>query len=98
MYTSGARVYAEKHLVYLMGRLKDHAHHWKTIGGDLGFSQGQLKNIESNPTLTTTAPVSYLKELLTQWLQLGKATLQDLKSALNNIGLGVTAEEIVIPN
>ena len=98
MYTSGARVYAEKHIAYLMDMLTDHASDWKTIGCYLGFSQGQLKNIESNPMLITKAPVSFLNELLTQWLQLGNATLQDLKFALNKTGLGATANKIVIPN
>ena len=81
-----------------MDRLKDHASEWKSIGCYLGFSQGQLKNIESMPTLLVKAPVSHLRELLTQWIQEGDATIQRLKYALNKSGLGVAATEIVIPD
>ena len=81
-----------------MSRLKDHASEWKFMGCYLGFSQGQLKNIEGNPTLLANAPASFLSKLLTQWLQQGNAALQDLKHALKLAGLGATANEIVIPN
>ena len=95
MYAPGA--YEEKHFVYLMDRLKDHASKWRTIGCYLGFSQGQLDNIESKPILILTGPVSFLSELLTQWIQRGNATLHALKFALNQAGLGVLSREIVIP-
>ena len=81
-----------------MSRLKDHAAKWRIIGCYLGFSQGQLDNIESKPTLIPTGPVSFLSELLTQWLQRGNATLQALKFALNQTDLGVVSIEIVVPN
>lgn len=95
LYVPGA--YKEKHFVYLMSRLNDHASKWRTIGCYLGFSQGQLDNIESKLTLIPTGPRSFLCELLTQWIQRGNATLQALKFALNQAGLGVLSREIVIP-
>ena len=89
--------YGEKHFTYLLSQLKDHAAKWRIIGYFLGFSHGQLDNIESKPTLIPTGPVSFLSELLTQWLQQGNATLQALKFALNQAGLGALSHEIVIP-
>ena len=47
--------------------------------------------------LISTGPVSFLSELLTQWLQRGNATLQALKLALNQADLGAISREIVLP-
>ena len=35
----------------------------------LGFAQGELNNIQDNPTLHSTAPKSFLSAVLLQWLQ-----------------------------
>ena len=81
-----------------MNKLKDCAAEWKEIGCHLGFRPGQLEIIESKPLLLPTAPVSYFGELLTQWLHRGDATLQALKSALNQTGLRVLSNEIIVPS
>ena len=95
--TVHAGAYEEKHLAYLMSKLKVHASQWRIIGCFLGFSRGQLKNIESTPTLIPTGPVSFLQELLGKWLEQGNATLQALKLALNEADLGALSHELIIP-
>ena len=95
MFYAGA--YEERHLAYLMRQLKDHAAKWRMIGCHLCFSPGQLEIIENTPTLIPTGPVSFLQELLTQWLQRGNASLPALKFALNQAGLGALSHEVIIP-
>ena len=69
----------------------------------LGFREGELTNIESNPVLQTqTPPKSWLRKMLSQWLQWspgdgrgskGYATIKSLKEALSEANLGRLAEE-----
>ena len=73
------------------------------IGDALGFEEGEITNIQSNPMLLTqSAPKSYLRELLRQWLQwapgdgrgsTGFATRESLQAALLKANLGQLAEE-----
>lgn len=44
-----------------------HAAKWRDIGRSLGFSSSELNVIQSNPVLT--APSSYLRQMISQWLQ-----------------------------
>ena len=78
-----------------------HASQWKEIGSELGFLQGELKNIEGNQTLQD--PKAYLTEMLSKWLQWAPkdrrgskshATKESLVTALANANLGQLAEEI----
>ena len=83
--------------------LQRHAHKWKLIGQELGFTADELSIIEAKPTLLTTAPLSYLDAMLSDWEQWAPrdhrgssdyATLASLKSAVNKAGLGRTAREL----
>ena len=83
--------------------LAPHAAQWFAIGNALGFQQGDLANIQSNPMLMMQGPPgSWLREMLTQWLQwapgdgrgsTGFATKESLCAALLKAGFGATAEK-----
>ena len=69
----------------------------------LGFQQTELDNIQARPLLLQGAPQSWLRAMLSEWLQWAPnnsrgsssfATLQALKDALNNSGLGATASTL----
>ena len=68
----------------------------------LGFIQPELNQIGAMPSLFTTAPKSYLTELLSQWVQWPtvkhptKPTLSTLCEALrsSSVGLGSLAEQV----
>ena len=95
------------HHALLLTQLKEHAAEWRDIGTHLGFSQGELRNIESAPKHFTGAPKSWLSAMLSEWLEWAPgdergsknyATLSGLKSAVREAGLGRTAEELTLPN
>ena len=71
----------------------------------LGVRSGELDNIQNNPSLFSKAPTSWLSAMLAQWLQWAPgdsrgstsfATLETLKAALNQAGLGATAHDLKI--
>ena len=85
-------------------KLKLHAPKWMDIGSALGFSQVELSNIEARPLLLTTAPGSWLREMLSEWLQWaprdgrgsdGYATKESLHAALLKVNLGQLAEQFI---
>ena len=87
----------------VLAMLKRHAHKWKQIGQGLGFTADELSIIEATPTHFTSAPLSYLDAMLSDWQQWAPgdwrgstdyATLASLKSAVNKAGLGRTAQEL----
>lgn len=93
----------ENHLPSLLRQLKKHAAKWREIGTHLVFLPGELDNIEARPNLSAGAPVSWLGAMLTDWLQWAPddnrgstnfAVLEDLKHALKEAGLGVTAHDL----
>ena len=77
---------------------------WRDIGMHLGFTQGELDNIQANPMLLVQgAPVSWLNKMITEWLQwapgdgrgsTGFATKESLIHALNRAGLGAIAYSV----
>ena len=75
---------------------------WDLIGLGLGFIQPELNQISSNPSQIMSAPASFLKSLLSQWVQWPtvshprKPTLRALCEALHSslVGLGSLAEEV----
>ena len=97
----------ESHLPELELQLKDYAAQWRDIGTHLGFRQGELNNIQSTGVSLQGAPLSYLRAMLSEWLQWApgdsrgsahnhRCTLKSLKSALQNSGLGQTASSLSI--
>ena len=50
-------------------KLVGHAAEWREIGKALGFSEGEMDKIQSNPLLLAKAPSSYLGKMLSLWLQ-----------------------------
>ena len=88
---------------YIYDKLKDKATRWRDIGKELGFKEGEMDNIQSNPVLLMqSAPKSYLREILTQWLQWAPgdgrgstsyATKESLRAALLEVNLGQLAEQ-----
>ena len=83
-----------------------HAVKWREIGVHLGFFGRELDNIQAKPLLLSAAPDSWLREMLSIWLEWSPgdgrgsanfATLEDLKRALSDAGLGATAHDLHIP-
>ena len=96
---------SDNHHSVLLKQLTKHAAAWKEIGTYLGFTQGQLDNIQANQFLAMNSPASWLSAMLAQWLQWAPgdsrgstsfATLENLKTALNQTGLGATAHDLGI--
>ena len=85
-----------------MRLLQSYSYKWNPIGLSLGFTPHELCTISSKVTLLTGAPVSYLQELLSQWVQWpteehrNDPTLEALCTALRSslVGLGGLAEEV----
>ena len=95
----------DKALPALFQQLKKHASKWRGIGLHLGFLPGELSNIEARPSLFQNAPVSYLGALLEESVQwapgdsrgsTGFTTLDSLKAALVDAGLGAAAHDLKI--
>ena len=93
---------SEKDLVHLMRLLQSYSYKWNPIGLSLGFTQHELNTIFGMLKLLLGAPVSYLQELLNQWVQWpteehqNNPTLEALCTALRSslVGLGSLAEEV----
>ena len=85
-----------------MALLQNYSDKWNPIGLCLGFTSPELRTIECMSILLTSAPVSYLQELLSQWLKWPTAnhpsqpTLEALCVTLRNslVGLGGMAIEV----
>ena len=95
------------HHALLLTQLKEHAAQWRDIGTHLGFSHGELSNIQATPLHLNGAPKSWLSAMLSEWLEWAPgdergsknyATLSGLKSAVREAGLGRTAEELTLSN
>ena len=95
----------DAHHSILLQQLTKHAAAWKMIGTYLGFTQGELNNIQANQLLAMNSPVSWLNEMLFQWLQwvprdsrgsTSFATLESLKAALNQARLGAAAHDLKV--
>ena len=95
-------ILTEEDMRKLINLLHNFSHKWYYIGLVLGFIPPELNNISSNSSLFTTAPVSYLTELLSQWVQWPtkdhptKPTLRALCEALHSspVGLGSLADKV----
>ena len=81
-------------------QLKKHAAKWREIGIYLGFLPSDLDNIEAAPNRMHGAPLSCLGAMLPEWSQWAPGdnrgstnfvNVEDLKSALDEAGLGKTA-------
>lgn len=74
--------------------LSGYSSHWKEIGIHLGFHMSELDQIEAQPLLLSNAPSSYLRMMLSHWLQWGPgdergssgfATMETLCNALKKL-------------
>ena len=82
--------------------LIDKVSHWRDIGTALGFSSGELNEIESMPLLLSRAPKRFLEKLVEKWLQWpceghnSEPTVEALCKALKNktVGLGALAKKV----
>ena len=95
----------DDHQAVLLKQLKKHSAKWKEIGLYLGFTTGELNNIEVRPLLAASAPISWLSTMLAEWLQWAPedsrgstsfAMLDDLKAALREAGFGATAYDLKV--
>ena len=94
--TFGISLNEADHHSVLFNQLEKHSAKWRTIGRCLGFLPSKLDIIQAKPLLLDGAPSSWLEELLVQWLRLGDATLETLRNALYDAGLGKTAADLHI--
>ena len=96
-----ATILSDKDHADIYNKLNRHAAKWRDIGGALGFTEGEMDNITGRLFMMQLAPNSWLRELLTQWLQwapgdrrgsTGYATKESLRAALMSVNLGRLAE------
>ena len=96
------RVLTERDIAKLLILMRNFSDKWNDIGLGLGFVQSELTLISNNPSLFMSAPVSFLRTLLSQWVQWPtkehptKPTLKALCEALRGslVGLGSLAEQV----
>ena len=96
------QVLLERDIARLLNLVCNFSDKWNEIGLGLGFTPSELKQISSNPVLLMSAPASFLRELLSQWVQWPtkdhptKPTLGALCETLriSLVGLGSLAEEV----
>ena len=86
-------------LVIMSDFLKLRAAKWREIAQGLGFLPGAINNIEAMPGLYTEAPISFLREVLTQFLRRATndnypPTIDTLANAVSGAGLGRVANDI----
>ena len=83
-------------------KLECHAASWKDIGIALGFSESELNIIENSPSLFMQAPKSFLRKMLSQWLQWApgdgrgstvQPSKESLRAALLRANLGQLAQQ-----
>ena len=76
-----------------MEQLTPCAASWELIAIYLGFMKGEVENIKAHPLKLRNAPMSYLEEVLSQWLEWAPgdsrgsdsfATLETLQKALTD--------------
>ena len=103
-YCNSSRLTTQNHGV-LFEQLAPYATSWRGIGITLGFTKGELDNIESSPTLQVGTPRTWLAAMLSEWLQwtpgdsrgsTKSASLEDLKDALRKADLGVVGSRICV--
>ena len=91
----------DSHLCEILRKLKGHSSHWKKIGRELGFHEGELDNIEATSNRTVE---ELLCAMLSRWLQWAQgdsrgsakhATLRALREAVDNAGFGRTANTLL---
>ncbi len=78
---------------------------WDVIARHLGFHEYEIDGIKSNLTYLAGAPDSYLGPMLSKWVQFSppdargskkRATLEALKSAVDNAGFAADAKELTL--
>ena len=100
--SAAERTLTENDIVALLNLMHDFSDKWYDIGLGLGFVPAELNQIRSKPSLFMEAPVSFLTQLLSQWIQWPtvrhhlKPTVRLLCETLHSsrIGLGVLAEKV----
>ena len=101
--TGTTTVLKDNDVYWICEKLRPHSSEWRQIALGLGFTDPELKNIESAPLLLITAPYGYLQRMLSSWLQWAPgdargssnyATLELLKRAVDKAGLGRLAQEL----
>ncbi len=94
---------SEEDFSRVSGILQKYSRKWRQIGLGLGFKAHKLDDIQSRPSLFTSAPSSYLEAMLSEWQQWAPgdergscnyATLDSLRTAVDKAGLGLTAQEL----
>ena len=93
----------QEHETIIYWHLNRFASKWREIGMGLQFKHCELNNIQSKPLLLSTAPASWLNEMLSMWLQWAPgdhrgstnyATVEGLAIALERAGLAAAADDL----
>ena len=92
----------ERDIAELFELIHTYSSKWDLIGLQLKFAPSELDYIKSMPLLLTEAPASFLKELLSRWIQWPtlnyptRPTLRVLCASLrsSSVGLGSLADEV----
>lgn len=100
--TPTEQVLTERDIATLLNLMHNFSDKWNEIGLGLGFVPSELRQISSNISLFMSAPASFLRTLLEQWVQWPtkehptKSTLEALCEAMRGslAGLGSLAEQL----
>ena len=92
----------ERNIAEIFELIHTYSSKWEMIGLQLKFAPSELDYIRGMPLLLTEAPASFLKELLSRWIQWPtlrhptKPTLRALCTSLrsSSVGLGRLADEV----
>ena len=102
MASAAERTLTKDDIVALLNLMYDYSDKWYNIGLGLGFAPFELDQISSKRLLLMEAPVRFLTQLISQWVQWptarhhSKPTVRLLCEALRSslVGLGALAEKV----
>lgn len=98
---AGGTPISDKYLKDILSLLVKVAYLWYTIGIYLGFSDGELKTIQSMPSLYTEGVEGFLREMLSRWLRWTPPmhplpTIEHLANALRKVGQVELAQTLIL--
>ena len=97
----------DEDLTWMCETLGSYSDKWRDIAQGLCFTDQELHNIEGTSLLLSGAPFSYLRAMLSSWLQRAPgdvrgstdyATRDALRRAVDSAGLGTVSEKLQPPH
>ena len=96
-----------RHYGILVEQLAPCSPQWDRIAGGLRFQRDEIENIKASPSFIIDAPMSWLREVISQWItwtpgdargSKDRPTLEALKRAVDKAGFGMVASTLSLSN